>query len=52
LHDVLGLGVVTDYPARDPYQARSFGLEHVRLVHGATPSAQLVTPLTPEQGRV
>ena len=44
LHDVLGLGVVAEHPARDRDQAWSFSLEHVRLVHGLHPSTSAPHP--------
>jgi hypothetical protein len=37
LHHVLGLGVVTEHPARKPDEARSFSLEQVSLVHVSHP---------------
>ena len=50
LHDVLGLGVVAEHPARDPHQSWSLGLEHVRLVHGVHPFTLLRHP-TDARGR-
>jgi hypothetical protein len=44
LHDVLGLGVVAEHPAREPHQAWSLGFESLGLVHGPHPFTFVVQP--------